>query len=100
MVGLVVHISTHANTHTHTHTHITPNHKRTATAKDSNDLHPLPKTGTDILSGDPLGRFDVSSDGVQKRDHMVWTYALQVAHAPIVMTLSGGEGLVCFGSGR
>jgi len=43
-----------------------------------------------VLSGDPLGRFNVSEEGIKKRDHMVWEHALKVARAPIVMTLSGG----------
>ena len=53
-------------------------------------LHTL--TGTDVLSGDPLGRFDISEEGIKQRDNMVWEHALRVAKAPIVMTLSGGMG--------
>jgi acetoin utilization deacetylase AcuC-like enzyme len=47
--------------------------------------------GTDVLSGDPLGRMDVDMQSVVRRDEMVWRHALEVAKAPIVMVLSGGE---------
>ncbi|GAX83362.1 hypothetical protein CEUSTIGMA_g10787.t1 [Chlamydomonas eustigma] len=46
--------------------------------------------GTDVLTGDPLGRMDVDVQSVMKRDEMVWRHALEVARAPIVMVLSGG----------
>uniref|UniRef100_A0A7S3VQH8 Histone deacetylase domain-containing protein n=1 Tax=Dunaliella tertiolecta TaxID=3047 RepID=A0A7S3VQH8_DUNTE len=46
--------------------------------------------GTDVLEGDPLGRFNISAAGIQQRDQMVFEHALHTAKAPIVMTLSGG----------
>ena len=46
--------------------------------------------GTDVLSGDPLGRMDVDEASVVARDEAVWRFAAEVAKAPIVMTLSGG----------
>ncbi|KAF5843761.1 hypothetical protein DUNSADRAFT_8277 [Dunaliella salina] len=46
--------------------------------------------GTDVLEGDPLGRFNISPSAIQQRDQMVFEHALHVAKAPIVMTLSGG----------
>eukprot|EP01025_Chloroclados_australasicus_P037545 TRINITY_DN3833_c3_g1_i4.p2 TRINITY_DN3833_c3_g1~~TRINITY_DN3833_c3_g1_i4.p2 ORF type:complete len:227 (-),score=25.73 TRINITY_DN3833_c3_g1_i4:562-1242(-) len=45
--------------------------------------------GTDILVGDPLGRMNVSKEGVCKRDEMVWRFALE-QQIPICMVLSGG----------
>ncbi len=45
--------------------------------------------GTDVLLGDPLGRCKVSSDGVVRRDQMVWEAAL-LHDVPICMALSGG----------
>eukprot|EP00983_Pelagomonas_calceolata_P053837 1143452-Pelagomonas_calceolata.AAC.2 len=47
--------------------------------------------GTDVLEGDPLGRFNISAAGIQQRDQMVFEHALHTAKAPIVMTLSGGN---------
>lgn len=43
-----------------------------------------------MLAGDPLGRLGVSKQGVITRDQVVWDWALNTAHAPLVMTLSGG----------
>lgn len=45
--------------------------------------------GTDIHTGDKLGRLQVSPAGVIARDELVWRHALQ-QRAPIIMTLSGG----------
>lgn len=45
--------------------------------------------GTDILSGDPLGRFAVSAEGVKQRDAAVFGFSDQL-RCPIVMLLSGG----------
>jgi len=45
--------------------------------------------GTDILAGDPLGRLQVSKEGVIERDELVFQSCLQ-AKVPIVMALSGG----------
>lgn len=40
-------------------------------------------------AGDPLGRFDVSLEGVVRRDEMVWRAAAEHG-VPIVQLLSGG----------
>lgn len=45
--------------------------------------------GSDILVGDPLGRMAVTAEGVQRRDHLVWSLARQ-RRVPICMVLSGG----------
>ncbi|CAJ0846785.1 5422_t:CDS:2, partial [Entrophospora sp. SA101] len=45
--------------------------------------------GTDCLEGDPLGCMDLSSDGIIKRDEMVFRMAFD-HDIPIVMVLSGG----------
>ncbi|GLJ05220.1 hypothetical protein SUGI_0014030 [Cryptomeria japonica] len=45
--------------------------------------------GTDILSGDPLGRLEVNPEGVIMRDEKVFTFA-QEKRVPIVMLTSGG----------
>jgi len=45
--------------------------------------------GTDICMGDPLGRMNVTSEGIKKRDEIVFDWALQ-RKIPIVMLLSGG----------
>ncbi|KAI6215644.1 Hist-deacetyl domain-containing protein [Aphelenchoides besseyi] len=45
--------------------------------------------GTDVLDGDPLGRLDISAEGVVKRDEMVFTAAAEHS-IPIVMVTSGG----------
>lgn len=45
--------------------------------------------GTDILTGDPLGRFAVSPAAVQQRDAAVFAFAERL-RAPIAMLLSGG----------
>lgn len=45
--------------------------------------------GTDCLEGDPLGCMDLSSDGIIKRDEMVFRMAFD-HDVPIVMVLSGG----------
>ena len=46
--------------------------------------------GTDVLSGDPLGRMDVDEASIIARDEAVWRFAAETAKAPIVMMLSGG----------
>uniref|UniRef100_A0A7R9V615 Histone deacetylase domain-containing protein n=1 Tax=Chlamydomonas euryale TaxID=1486919 RepID=A0A7R9V615_9CHLO len=46
--------------------------------------------GTDVLVDDPLGLMMVDEAGVIARDQAVWSFALNDAQAPIVMTLSGG----------
>ena len=46
--------------------------------------------GTDVLSGDPLGRMGVDEAAVVDRDEAVWRFAAETARAPIVMVLSGG----------
>lgn len=45
--------------------------------------------GTDILIGDPLGKFEVSPAAVQQRDAAVFAFADKMK-APIVVLLSGG----------
>jgi histone deacetylase 11 len=45
--------------------------------------------GTDIVSGDPLGRLDVSSDAVQERDRRI-VAALAAREIPTVVVTSGG----------
>lgn len=45
--------------------------------------------GTDILKGDPLGRMNVSAQGVASRDAAVFE-AAQGAGVPLCMLLSGG----------
>mmetsp|Transcript_15598 Transcript_15598/g.39647 ORF Transcript_15598/g.39647 Transcript_15598/m.39647 type:complete len:421 (+) Transcript_15598:216-1478(+) len=45
--------------------------------------------GTDILAGDPLGRLNVSKQGIVQRDEMVFQACLE-ARVPVVMALSGG----------
>jgi len=45
--------------------------------------------GTDILAGDPLGRMNISEQGIIDRDEMVFRKALS-KKVPIVMLLSGG----------
>lgn len=46
--------------------------------------------GTDCMSGDPLGRLDLSPDAIIKRDEIVFRLAYEVYKVPIVMLLSGG----------
>nr|XP_018916208.1 PREDICTED: histone deacetylase 11 [Bemisia tabaci] len=45
--------------------------------------------GTDILSGDPLGRLDISAEGIIRRDEIVFMKARE-RRVPIVMLTSGG----------
>jgi histone deacetylase 11 len=45
--------------------------------------------GSDILTGDPLGDFNVSPQGVVKRDEMVFEYAL-ANKIPVTMLFGGG----------
>lgn len=45
--------------------------------------------GTDCLEGDPLGRLQVSPQGIVRRDEMVFEFAAR-ARAPIVMVTAGG----------
>ena len=45
--------------------------------------------GTDILAGDPLGKFEISRDAVIQRDAFVFAQALK-NNIPIVMLLAGG----------
>ena len=45
--------------------------------------------GTDILVGDPLGAMDISAEGVQTRDVLVFEKA-RARDIPVVMLLSGG----------
>lgn len=45
--------------------------------------------GTDILDTDPLGRFNVSKEGIIKRDETVFASTL-TRNIPIVMLLAGG----------
>jgi histone deacetylase 11 len=46
--------------------------------------------GTDILTGDRLGGFDVSEDGIIERDEYVFDFCMKKYNVPIVMVLSGG----------
>ena len=46
-------------------------------------------SGTDIFDSDPLGNLCVSSEGIIKRDEMVFNYALK-KKIPILMLFSGG----------
>lgn len=50
----------------------------------------LYNAGTDVLAGDPLGRLGMSAAGVVQRDEVVWRWCRDVAHTPVMMTLSGG----------
>lgn len=45
--------------------------------------------GTDILGSDPLGRFNISFEGIIQRDQMVFQYAKN-NNIPILMVTSGG----------
>ncbi|KAL2317904.1 hypothetical protein Fmac_031780 [Flemingia macrophylla] len=45
--------------------------------------------GTDILEGDPLGRLEISPDGIALRDEKVFRFARE-KNIPIVMLTSGG----------
>lgn len=45
--------------------------------------------GTDCMEGDPLGRLQVTAEGVIERDEIVFRTALE-SKVPIVMLLSGG----------
>lgn len=45
--------------------------------------------GTDILKGDPLGRMNVSAQGIASRDAAVFE-AARGAGVPLCMLLSGG----------
>lgn len=45
--------------------------------------------GTDCMEGDPLGRLNISPEGIIKRDLAVFKESLD-AHVPVVMVLSGG----------
>jgi histone deacetylase 11 len=45
--------------------------------------------GTDILEGDPLGVLDISTEGIIKRDEIVFQNAME-RRIPILMVLSGG----------
>ena len=49
-----------------------------------------PLQGTDILVGDPLGKCDVSQEGVVQRDLRVFQRAL-TEEVPICMVLAGGS---------
>jgi histone deacetylase 11 len=46
--------------------------------------------GTDILAGDPLGRFSISPAAVIQRDAAVFALAAEQLKCPVVMLLSGG----------
>ena len=45
--------------------------------------------GTDCMVGDPLGRLDISEQGIIKRDELVFEACLR-HKIPVVMILSGG----------
>ena len=45
--------------------------------------------GTDCMEGDPLGNLNITSDGIVKRDEMVFRHAI-VNKVPVLMLLSGG----------
>lgn len=45
--------------------------------------------GTDCMCGDPLGRLNISEQGIVQRDEVVFTQCLQ-RNVPVVMILSGG----------
>lgn len=46
--------------------------------------------GQDILKDDPLGLMNVTSEGLRKRDEMVFEWATKQVRCPIVMLLGGG----------
>jgi histone deacetylase 11 len=46
--------------------------------------------GTDCMSGDPLGRLDLSPEAIIQRDEIVFRIAMLEHKIPIVMLLSGG----------
>ncbi len=45
--------------------------------------------GTDCMQGDPLGRLNISPEGVIRRDEYIFKIAFD-RKVPIVMVLSGG----------
>lgn len=45
--------------------------------------------GTDIFAGDPLGRMNISKDGIIKRDELVFKFACENV-VPVCMVTSGG----------
>uniref|UniRef100_A0A914WEL3 Histone deacetylase 11 n=1 Tax=Plectus sambesii TaxID=2011161 RepID=A0A914WEL3_9BILA len=49
----------------------------------------LYNAGTDCLANDPLGRLDISPEGIMKRDELVFSLA-RMNQVPIVMVTSGG----------
>ena len=46
--------------------------------------------GTDCMCGDPLGRLNITEDGIIARDELVFRHCYQDKKVPIVMLLSGG----------
>ena len=46
--------------------------------------------GTDCMCGDPLGRLNITEDGIIARDELVVRHCYQDNKVPIVMLLSGG----------
>lgn len=46
--------------------------------------------GTDCMAGDPLGRLDISPEGIIQRDEIVFRIALNDFKVPIVMLFAGG----------
>lgn len=45
--------------------------------------------GNDVLKGDPLGGFDLSLEGIHRRDRFVLNWAME-HNVPVVVTLAGG----------
>jgi len=57
-----------------------------------NVFHPdilIYNAGTDCMSGDPLGKMNLSTEGIKKRDLIVFKMSISRS-IPIVMVLSGG----------
>lgn len=46
--------------------------------------------GTDCMCGDPLGRLNITEEGIIARDELVFRHCYQDNKVPIVMLLSGG----------
>jgi len=67
---------------------IVDKHLKKAVKKSKPDLI-IYNAGTDILDGDPLGRFRISKKGVVKRDELVFEAGKQ-KNIPVCMLLSGG----------
>jgi acetoin utilization deacetylase AcuC-like enzyme len=48
------------------------------------------QAGVDVLAEDRLGRMGLSSEGIRRRDHLVFEFAANVLKIPMVITMGGG----------